>query len=92
MQFSEKVDSRSMDEQLIIKFWWRSRSPSAWVYWDCFPNSIPFRDRGLRCNYNVITSLALGGGMHCLSAPSWFIVLLLCAPERRMGDRAIAND
>jgi len=25
---------------------------------------------GLRCNYDVITSLALGGGMHCPSASS----------------------
>jgi len=29
---------------------------------------------GLHCNYDVITSLALGGGMHCPSASSLIIV------------------
>ena len=74
----------------MIKFWWRSGSPSG--HMDCFPDSslLANRESGinrLHCatlqwfactnrhrdsNYYVITSPALGGGMYCLSASSFY--------------------
>jgi len=37
---------------------------------------------GLRCNYDVITSLALGGGMHCSSASSLCYVCYVSLASR----------
>jgi len=72
-------------KEQIIKFWWQSGSP--YGYRDCFPDLLLLGNTEsginltLQCtactsrrrhsNYDVITSPALGGGMHCPSASSF---------------------
>jgi len=68
-----------------IKFWWRSGSPSGYRdcfqnstlfgryakwYQPTALYDAAVLVRHCHSNYDVITSLALGGGMHCLSASS----------------------